>query len=710
MAETPLDLVGGRYRVLGTLGKGAMGLVFMAHDPVLDRKVAIKQMTAEIADNEELRQRFYVEARAAARLNHPNIITIHELSESGGEIYMVMELLEGKSLASLIQERAVPLSLEATLDVMAQVCDGLDYAHQRAIVHRDIKPANLFVTPSGTAKVLDFGIARLGSLHMTAAGALIGTPDYMSPEQVRGDEIDRRTDLWAVGAVLYQLLSGAKPFEGKPLARLLMAITQTPHVPLQQRAPSVPRSVSDLVDRLLSKPRDARPASAGLVRDELRAILGRESSTSTRARLSDDDYGETVFMQSPVAAAPARIPQVPTPPPPAPPTPPPVRLPEPAHEIETVAMKATPVETLAPSGRSMPTSTGAIPVLDLPTRPVSTPPSRPAPPPATPARPTAAAAPVAPPPPPVASKPAAAVARPVVPPVPAPATAPPAKSGRSIAAVVAVLVVGLLGLLSVAGGAWWYFRPAQTPATTSATAPAGPAAGAAGTQPAQSGTTPSVAQPAAAVEPPPSTATQLSASAEPPPAASAANTTDPKRTKSTPPAPSAPARTETDARPAPSAAGPAPAAGKRGGTAPLDSGVTASQGRRETLRQDTVDALAGRSGQAYDGSQEQSNVAAVNRINEVLGRYVQALVHGDEAVLGEVRTSLSSEESGFVRARALKVRLDGVRVEVNGTEATARCRRTVEGTSAFGTSIHEEGNAVFRLTRKVTGWMITDVR
>ena len=149
-----------------------MGLVFMAYDPVLDRKVAIKQMTAEIADDEELRKRFYIEARAAARLNHPNIITIHELHESGGDIFMIMELLEGKSLAALIQAKPVPLSIEATIDVMAQVCDGLDYAHQRTIVHRDIKPANLFLTPSGTVKILDFGIARLGSMSMTAAGAL----------------------------------------------------------------------------------------------------------------------------------------------------------------------------------------------------------------------------------------------------------------------------------------------------------------------------------------------------------------------------------------------------------------------------------------------------------------------------------------------------------------------------------------------------------
>ncbi len=262
-------------------------------------------MTAEIADNEELRQRFYVEARAAARLNHPNIITIHELQEASGEIFMIMELLEGKSLAALVQAKPVPLSLEATLDVMSQVCDGLDYAHQKTIVHRDIKPANLFLTPSGTVKILDFGIARLGSLHMTATGALIGTPDYMAPEQIRGDEIDRRTDLWAVGAVIYQLLSGTKPFEGRPLAKLLSSIAQAPHEPLQVRAPAVPKSVSDLVDRLLSKPRDGRPATAGIVRDELRAIMGRASSAATKATLAHEDSDETVFLTTPSLPPPA---------------------------------------------------------------------------------------------------------------------------------------------------------------------------------------------------------------------------------------------------------------------------------------------------------------------------------------------------------------------------------------------------------------------
>jgi len=186
--------IGGRYQVIESLGKGAMGVVYKAYDPVLDRVVAIKQMVAEIASNEELRQRFYVEARAAARLNHGNIVTIHELGEAEGEIYMVMELLEGVPLSAAISADT-GLTLERRIDIIAQVSDGLDYAHQHGIVHRDIKPGNLHLTPAGIVKILDFGIARFGSIHMTATGVLIGTPDYVSPEQVRGEQVDARADL-----------------------------------------------------------------------------------------------------------------------------------------------------------------------------------------------------------------------------------------------------------------------------------------------------------------------------------------------------------------------------------------------------------------------------------------------------------------------------------------------------------------------------------
>lgn len=669
MAETSSGLIGGRYRVLGNLGKGAMGLVYMAYDPVLDRRVAIKQMIAEIADNEELRQRFYVEARAAARLNHPNIITIHELQEASGEIFMIMELLEGKSLAALVQAKPVPLSLEATLDVMGQVCDGLDYAHQKAIVHRDIKPANLFLTPSGTVKILDFGIARLGSLHMTATGALMGTPDYMAPEQIRGDEIDRRTDLWAVGAVIYQLLSGTKPFEGRPLAKLLSAIAQLPHEPLQVRAPAVPKSVSDLVDRLLSKPRDGRPATAGIVRDELRAILGRSSSAATKATLSHEDFDETVFLTTPSLLPPApgtppavQAPAVPPPPPPLPP--PPARTESPAVPARTAAPASDAM--LPPSGRTAATEA------------------------AKPPQPAAALAP-----------------------------APKKPTSRLLIAAVAVAVVALFGLTALGGAAWWYFtqrgargaepsRPVGTttsasdstppPVTTpsaqakaEASSPAAPAAGppagdAPPAAPTQAG--PPAAQAAAPAQPP-----------SQPPAATLASPTPPAAS-ATPPGADAAAKPAV-----------APPAAVRPSGASVESGVAASSAARPGVNQNTVDSLAGRqAGQGYDAGTATSAQAAVSRINYVLEQYVKALVNADAEAIREFRPSLSPGESALMRARQLKVRLDDVRVEVNGAEATARCRRRIDGISESGAPLQEDGVAIYRLVRKAAGWVIADVR
>jgi eukaryotic-like serine/threonine-protein kinase len=688
MADTSSDVVCGRYRVLGNLGKGAMGLVYMAHDPVLDRKVAIKQMTAEIADNEELRKRFYIEARAAARLNHPNIITVHELQESGGEIFMIMELLEGKSLAALIQAKPVPLSIEATLDVMAQVCDGLDYAHQRTIVHRDIKPANLFLTPSGAVKILDFGIARLGSMQMTAAGALIGTPDYMSPEQIRGDEIDRRTDLWAVGAVLYQLLSGSKPFEGRPLAKLLTAIAQTPHTPLLQRAPSVPKGISELVDRLLAKPRDGRPASAALVRDELRAILGRESSTSTKATLAEDEYEETVFMAVPSKAAAAQ---------PAPPAVPPATMPP----------RAPAAATPPPAPAEREKTAEVEPTVLLGAR--RTPPPVQAAAPAAAAKAPARAAVAAPPPLPAPpASPAAVPKAAPAPPAAASRTTPtPAAKKRTLVAVAAGVVV--LGLAIVGGSAWWYFRgatpaPAATePATTSAPAPGPSGQAASPAAPPSPEAQPPVQTPPPAGEP---ATSQPQAPRSDVPAAARQPRAEPQRA-----APAVPAETRATPPPATATtrpAAPPPSPARRGTEAGVETGVAAGAATRPGLSPETVDAFRGRTSGAADDSA--ATLAAVNRITYVLEQYVRALVNADADAIREYRPSLSPEESALMRARQLKVRLEDIRVQVDGTEAVARCRRRLEGTAATGSRIQEDAAVTFHLTRRTAGWVITDVK
>jgi eukaryotic-like serine/threonine-protein kinase len=732
MAENQ-ELVGGRYRVLGKLGKGAMGVVFMAHDPVLDRKVAIKQMTAEIASNEDLRQRFYVEARAAARLNHPHIITIHELQEADGEIYMVMELLEGKSVASLIESKPVPLPLEVTLDLMAQVCDGLDYAHQHAIVHRDIKPANLFITATGVVKILDFGIARLGSLHMTATGALVGTPDYMSPEQVRGDEIDRRTDLWAAGAVMYQLLSGAKPFEGRPLAKLLMAITQTPHMPLHQRAPALPKSVCDLADRLLAKPRDQRPASAAIVRDELRAILGRDTVARPAVDMAEE-YGETLVIQpGPRTSAPR-----PTPPPPVSPaavaektTVVPVarvaaHATEPVPAPPPVPAAATVVETPAP----------ALPPITPPAVVRSEAPSAA---PAVAPGDAVAAVHTVPAPPPV---PLSASSRAV----PAPSASPAPKRSKTglILAIVAVLAVLLVGS---AAAAWWLLgprllemagvKPADAPATEAAPA-TGMRAGADAAipqAPAPAGQSANPAeQPAPNQPPPPLEAPAAQPPAEQPPVPQADVRSIPATTAAAPSPRTAPANPVREAATAPSPTPAAPTktaptgsmtAGSARAVAPTpptedsrpparESAPKAAPRATEHLTEDTVATFSSQRSASGSGSygapQGGATVAAINRITYVLEQYAGALTRRDAEAVREYRPSLSSAESQLLSAQRVSVRLENVNVQVDGTSATARCRRVVEAVLDGGNPLKEQATVTFSLTRRPSGWVITDIR
>ncbi len=200
----------GKYKVVGKIGEGAMGQVYKAHDPILNRFVAIKTMLASVGSDEELRKRFHREAQSAAGLNHPNIITVYDFGEEQGVAYMAMELLVGHDLRSVIGNLAV--TLDEKMSIMEQICDGLTFAHAMEIVHRDLKPANIHVQPNGQVKIMDFGLARLGASDMTRTGMVMGTPNYMSPEQVRGEKVDARSDIFSVGAVFYELLTVHKPF------------------------------------------------------------------------------------------------------------------------------------------------------------------------------------------------------------------------------------------------------------------------------------------------------------------------------------------------------------------------------------------------------------------------------------------------------------------------------------------------------------------
>jgi eukaryotic-like serine/threonine-protein kinase len=211
----------GKYNILERIGRGGMGTVYKAHDPILDRTVALKVISNDVDVTDELRARFFREAQACARLSHPNIVTVYDMGEEGGRLYTVMELLQGQELRQVIAQRQA-LSLEGNFAVMIQVCDGLHYAHQKGIVHRDIKPGNIILLKNGLAKVLDFGIAHVASAEgaLTRTGLIMGTLRYISPEQARG-RVDHRSDMFSLGAVFYEFLTYRPAFPGDDPIQIL---------------------------------------------------------------------------------------------------------------------------------------------------------------------------------------------------------------------------------------------------------------------------------------------------------------------------------------------------------------------------------------------------------------------------------------------------------------------------------------------------------
>ncbi|HEY6552525.1 MAG TPA: serine/threonine-protein kinase, partial [Vicinamibacteria bacterium] len=215
----------GKYEILARLGQGAMGVVYHAHDPLLDRDVALKVMLAQVAQDPEQRLRFEREARAVARMMHPNVVTVFDLGyHTDGAPYIAMELLRGRDLLQILRQGPA-LSLDRKLTIMLQVLEGLGHAHAAGIVHRDIKPANIFLPDEGTAKIMDFGVARFTMSSLTSTGVVVGTADYMSPEQVNGVRVDGRSDLFSAGAMLGELLTGHRPFHGESLVTILFKIT-----------------------------------------------------------------------------------------------------------------------------------------------------------------------------------------------------------------------------------------------------------------------------------------------------------------------------------------------------------------------------------------------------------------------------------------------------------------------------------------------------
>src|SRR5690349_11293902 len=210
----------GKYEVLAELATGSMGVLYRARDTLLDREVALKTIAGTGNLDPELKERFYREARAGAKLHHPNVITVYELGEQDGLVFIALELLTGSDLRQFIAERR-PLPDTNKVAIMAAVCDGLHHAHQHGIVHRDIKPSNVFLTDAGVPKILDFGVARLSASKLTVVGRVLGTPFYMAPEQIMGSPCDERSDLFSLAIVTFEILTFCHPFAGAIPKRIL---------------------------------------------------------------------------------------------------------------------------------------------------------------------------------------------------------------------------------------------------------------------------------------------------------------------------------------------------------------------------------------------------------------------------------------------------------------------------------------------------------
>jgi serine/threonine protein kinase len=309
----------GRYEIVSELGRGSMGVVYRGYDPIIGRTVAIKTMLIEglpPSEFQEYKQRFQREAQAAGVLTHPNIVTVYDFGEDGGILYLAMEFLEGKSIQQLVEQHNV-MPIETLIPMYEQICSALDHAHQHKIVHRDVKPANIMILESGLVKVTDFGIAKVMSMGMTQAGQILGTPNYMSPEQVKGRQVDGRSDIFSLGVILYELVTGEKPFGGNNITTVIYKIINEDPIPPRQLDSTIHPGLSYVISKALAKNPAERYQTCRLLAEDLRNFknLGNMGAPSA-----------TLVIKVPPISSPGAQTQVPTKPvasPPRPLTPPP---------------------------------------------------------------------------------------------------------------------------------------------------------------------------------------------------------------------------------------------------------------------------------------------------------------------------------------------------------------------------------------------------
>ena len=272
----------GKYELHQLLGEGAMGIVWKAYDTVLRRYVALKLLSASFRKTKDMQERFLREARAAGAIQHANIVTVYDLGESEGQLFIAMELVEGRDLSDMIALRD-PLALERKLDITIEVLTGLHFAHQRGVIHRDVKPSNVRVMPDGRIKIMDFGIARLQKADTSGSGAIVGTPTYMAPEQITNGAITPATDVFSVGCMLYELLCYQRPFEAESVHGVLYQVLTTEPRPLRTVAPSIPAALERVVAKAMNKVPHERYESAGQMMSTLQQIRSALSGADEEA-------------------------------------------------------------------------------------------------------------------------------------------------------------------------------------------------------------------------------------------------------------------------------------------------------------------------------------------------------------------------------------------------------------------------------------------